>query len=244
VVDLLNTVPAQRARLLLSQGDIAAAARWAEGRGLAADDQPSYPCEPAYVLLARVLLAQDQPDQALRVLDLLQAAAVAQDRPGSVIEIQALRALGLAALGNGRDAVATLAETLRLAHPQGYVRVFVDEGPAMGTLLGQLIRAQQVTVPGDYVGRLVRAFGQDSAGRGPDQRPTTATVPGLVTALSDRELEVLQLLAAGRQNQEIANELHMALNTVKKHATHIFDKLGATNRTEATARAREFGLLT
>jgi LuxR family maltose regulon positive regulatory protein len=244
VVDLLNSVPAQRARLLLSRGDIAAAARWAEDRGLAADDHPSYPREPAYLLLARVLLAQDQPDQALRVLDGLQAAALAQDRTGSVIEIQALRALGLAGLGNEAVAVATLAETLTLAHPQGYVRVFVDEGPPMGTLLGQLIRAQQVTVPGDYVGRLVRAFGQDSAGHGPDDRPTPATVPGLVTALSDRELEVLHLLAAGKQNQDIANELHMALNTVKKHATHIFDKLGATNRTEATARAREFGLLT
>ena len=68
-------------------------------------------------------------------------------------------------------------------------------------------------------------------------------MPGLVTPLSDRELEVLHLLAAGKQNQDIANELHMALNTVKKHVTHIFEKLGATNRTEATARAREFGLL-
>ena len=207
------------------------------------DDEPSYPREPAYLLLARVLLAQDQPDQALRLLDRLQAAAVAQDRTGSVIEIQALRALGLAALGDEDGAVATLAEALTLAHPQGYVRVFVDEGPPMGTLLGRLIRTQQVAVPGDYVGRLVRAFEHDSAGRASDERPTAAVVPGLVTALSDRELEVLHLLAAGKQNQDIANELHMALNTVKKHATHIFDKLGATNRTEATVRAREFGLL-
>jgi len=132
---------------------------------------------------------------------------------------------------------------LSLAHPQRYVRVFVDEGPPMGSLLGQLIRAQQGAVPGDYVGRLVRAFEQDRSGRASDERPTAAIVPGLVTALSDRELEVLRLLAAGKQNQEIADELHMALNTVKKHATHIFDKLGATNRTEATVRAREFGLL-
>ena len=113
----------------------------------------------------------------------------------------------------------------------------------MGSLLGQLIRAQRGAVPGDYVGRLVRAFEQDRSGRTSDERPTAAIVPGLVTALSDRELEVLQLLAAGKQNQDIADELHMALNTVKKHATHIFDKLGATNRTEATVRAREFGLL-
>jgi DNA-binding NarL/FixJ family response regulator len=76
---------------------------------------------------------------------------------------------------------------------------------------------------------------------GRDERPTTVIVPGLVTALSDRELEVPHLLAAGKQNQDIADELHMALNTVKKHATHIFDKLGATNRSEATVRAREPG---
>jgi LuxR family transcriptional regulator, maltose regulon positive regulatory protein len=229
---------------MLAQGDVVAAARWTEERGLAADDESSYPREPAYLLLARVLLAQDQPDQALRVLDRLQAAAVAQDRTGSVIEIRALRALGLAALGNEDGAVATLAEALTLAHPQGYARVFVDEGPTMGTLLGRLIRTQEVAVPGDYVGRLVRAFEHDSAGRTSDERPTAAIVPGLVTALSERELEVLHLLAAGKQNQDIADELHMALNTVKKHATHIYDKLGATNRTEATVRAREFGLLT
>ena len=243
VVDLLNPVPAHLARLRLSLGDVAAAARWTEQRGLAADDEPSYPREVAHLLLARVLLAQDQPDRALRLLDRLHAAAVAQARTGGVIEIQALRALGLAALGDDDGAVATLAEALALGHPQGYVRVFVDEGAPMGTLLGRLIRTQQVAVPGDYVGGLVRAFEHDSAGRASDERPTAAIVPGLVTALSERELEVLHLLAAGKQNQDIADELHMALNTVKKHATHIYDKLGATNRTEATVRAREFGLL-
>jgi LuxR family transcriptional regulator, maltose regulon positive regulatory protein len=243
VVDLLNPVPAQRARLLLSLGDVAAAARWTEQRGLAADDEPSYVHEVAYLLLARVLLAQGQPDRALTLLDRLQAEAVAQDRTGSVIEIRAVRALGLAARGDESGAVATVAEALTLAHPEGYIRVFVDEGPPMAALLGRLIRAQEVAVPGDYVGRLVRAFQNDIDGRASDERPTAAVVAGLVTPLSDRELEVLHLLAAGRQNQDIANELHMALNTVKKHATHIFDKLGATNRTEATARAREFGLL-
>jgi LuxR family maltose regulon positive regulatory protein len=244
VVDLLNPVPAERARLLLSQGDVVAAARWAEQRGLAADDQPTYAREAANLVLARVLLAQDRPDHALDLVDRLHAAAVAQERTGSVIEIQALRALGLAALGDDDGAVATLAEALTLAEPQGYVRVFVDEGRAMGTLLGRLIRTQQFAVPGDHVGRLVRAFQHDIAGPASDERSTAAIVPGLVSGLSDRELEVLHLLAAGRQNQDIADELHMALNTVKKHATHIFEKLGATNRTEATARAREFGLLT
>jgi DNA-binding NarL/FixJ family response regulator len=113
----------------------------------------------------------------------------------------------------------------------------------MGALIGQLIRSHRAAVPGDYIGRLVRALEHDMAERASDERPTPAAVPGLVTALRDREFEVLHLLAAGKPIQDIADELHMALNTVKKHATHIFEKLGATNRTEATARAREYGLL-
>jgi len=113
----------------------------------------------------------------------------------------------------------------------------------MGALIGQLIRSHRAAVPGDYIERLVRALEHDMAERASDERPTPAAGPGLVTALRDREFEVLHRLAAGKPIQDIADELHMALNTVKKHATHIFEKLGATNRTEATARAREYGLL-
>jgi LuxR family maltose regulon positive regulatory protein len=114
----------------------------------------------------------------------------------------------------------------------------------MGALLGRLAAAQRAdraptrAVPLRYLGRLVRAFDHD----GPDARPG-ATVPGLVEPLSERELEVLRLLAAGKPNQQIAEELVVALNTVKKHVSHVLDKLGAANRTEATARARELGLL-
>jgi LuxR family maltose regulon positive regulatory protein len=125
---LLNPVPAQRARLLLAQGDLAAAVRWTEERGLGADDDPDYPREPGYLVLARVLLAQGQPGQALALLDRLHAAAAAQDRAGSLIEIGALRALALAASGDEDGAVDALAGTLALAYPQGYVRVFADEG--------------------------------------------------------------------------------------------------------------------
>ena len=96
VAGLLNPVPAQRARLLLAQGDVAAAARWTSERGLGPDDEPAYPQEPEYLVLARVLLAQDRPGQALELLERLHAAAAAQGRTGSVIEIGALRALALA----------------------------------------------------------------------------------------------------------------------------------------------------
>jgi LuxR family maltose regulon positive regulatory protein len=248
VTDLLNPVPAQRARLLIAQGDVAAAAHWAHEHGLGAHDQPAYPQERAYLVLARVLLAQDQPDQALGLLDRLHADATAQDRKGSVIEIQALRALALAATGDEANTVPALTKALTLAHPQGHVRVFADEGPPMGALLGQVIatrRTDQAAAPSvapAYLGRLVRAFERRAATDAGDE-PRTPNIPSPVTTLSPRELEVLQLLATGKQNQDIASELYVARNTVKKHVTHILNKLGATNRTEATTRARELGLL-
>ena len=98
-VGLINPVPAQRARLLLARGEVAAAARWTQERGLGPDDEPTYPREPEYLVLARVLLTEDRPGPALALLDRMLAAAAAQDRAGSIIEIQALRALALAAAG-------------------------------------------------------------------------------------------------------------------------------------------------
>ena len=138
---LLNPVPAQRARLLLAQGDLAGAARWAQGSGLRPGDGARYFREPGHLVLARVLLAQDRPGQALALLDRLHAAAATQDRAGSLIEIGALRALALAASGDAAGAVTALAGALMLAGPQGYVRVFADEGPPMAALLGRLIAA-------------------------------------------------------------------------------------------------------
>ena len=243
---LLNPVPAQRARLLLAQGDLAGAASWTQEQGLAAGDEPDYPREAGYLVLARVLLAQGLPGQALALLDRLHAAAAAQGRAGSVIEAGALRALALAASGEEAAAVATLAETLMLACPQGYVRVFADEGPPMATLLGRLVAAQRsgqaaAGVPLGYLARLLRSFGPEHAMPGSGQ--STAAAPGIVEPLTSRELEVLGLLAAGRSNQAIAGQLVVTLDTVKKHVSHVLDKLGATNRTEAVARARELDLI-
>ena len=172
---LLNPVPAQRARLLLAQGDLAGAARWATDRGLSADDEPDYPREPGHLVLARVLLAQDRPGQALPLLDRLYAAAAAQDRTGSLIEIGALRALALAASGEETAAVDALAGALALACPQGYIRVFADEGPPMAALLGRLIAAQRAgqaaaAVPLGCLARLQRAFDPEQARAGPGAR--------------------------------------------------------------------------
>src|SRR6266496_4186511 len=248
VITLFNPVPSQRARLLLAQGDIHAAAQWAQQRGLRPDDEPGYPQEREYLVLARVLLAQDRPGQALTLLDRLLAQAATGGCIGSVIEIRALQALAHQASRDEPAAMAALVEALTLSCPQGHVRVFADEGPPMGALLGRLVaahRAKQAParrIPLSCLARLVQAFdGKLNAAAA--LRPELGTVPGLIEPLTGRELEVLRLLAAGKSNQRIAHDLFVALDTVKKHVTHVLGKLGAANRTEAAARARDLGLI-
>jgi ATP/maltotriose-dependent transcriptional regulator MalT len=247
VITLLNPVPSQRARLLLAQGDVHAAAQWTTAAGLSPDDEPDYPHEPAYLVLARVLVAQNDPGPALMLLQRLLDAAASQGRTGSIIEIQAVRALALAVCGDRASALGVLSEALTLARRHGYVRVLADEGAPMRALLAQLAAArpgQQHAArrinPG-YLAALLRACGQADAV--PSPRRATAAPPGLAEPLTDRELEVLRLIAAGRSNQRIAHDLVVALDTVKKHVTHVLGKLGAANRTEAAARARQLGLI-
>ena len=238
---LLNPVPARRARLLLAQGDLPAATRFAQDNGLGPDDEPGYARESGHLVLARLLLAQDRPGQALALLDRLHATAKAQNRTGSLIETGALRALALAAAGDEAGAVTALAEALMLACPQGYVRVIADEGPPMAALLGKLIAAQRTGhvaagVPLGYLARLRRAL--DAGQTAPDPG-----LSGLIDPLTGREHEVLIMLAAGRSNQAIARELVVTLDTVKKHVGHVLGKLGAANRTQAVTRARELNLI-
>jgi LuxR family transcriptional regulator, maltose regulon positive regulatory protein len=243
VITLLNPVPSQRARRLLAQGDVHAAAQWAAAAGLSADDEPDYPQEPAYLVLARVLLAQNDPGPALTLLQRLLGAAASQGRTGSIIEIQALRALGLTACGDHVSALGALTEALILACGPGYVRVFADEGAPMRNLLAELpARPGQHAAGIDrgYLAALMRACARAEA---TPPRGEAAAPPGLAEPLTGRELEVLRLLAAGKSNQRIAYDLVVALDTVKKHVTHVLGKLGAANRTEAVARARQLGLI-
>jgi LuxR family maltose regulon positive regulatory protein len=248
VVDLLNPVPALRARLALAQGEVAEADRWAQASGLDPDDQPAYPREREYLTLARVLLATDAPGRALGLLERLRAQAVAQGRSGSVIQVRALEAIALESCGDEPAALAALAEALALAAPEGYLRVFVDEGTALATVFRVLVTTPEkarvtAPVPPAYLGRLLHAFEQAGRPVVPPGPGHAAALAGLAAPLTARELEVLALLAAGKANQAIAGELVISLDTVKRHVTHIFEKLGVANRTQAVIRARELGLL-
>lgn len=242
VVSLFNPVPAARARLLLAQGRLPEVAAWVEERGCGEDHQPAYAREAEYLVLVRLLLAKAMPDRALGLLGRLRALAEDQGRTGSVIEAGALEALAIGAVGDRSRALERLAGALALGRPEGYVRVFADEGRPMAALLGGLVgggRRQAASgtaaVSTDYLGRLLRAVRMSATQAG--------ARAGMVEALTARELEVLAMLAAGRSNREISERLVVTLDTVKKHVTHILDKLGAANRTQAVAMGRELGLI-
>jgi LuxR family maltose regulon positive regulatory protein len=248
VVAIMNPVPALRARLLLAVGEIDDAARWVRERGLGINEEPSYPRELEYLVLARLLLARREHGNALRLLRTLRSRASRQWRTNSLIEVQALEALALSASGDESAAMTALTEALALASPEGYLRVFVDEGEPMAKLLaklGSLQSAGRIQLPADVsaddLERVQRGF--DARGHANARRARAHPTDSDVDRLTEREVQVLALVAAGRSNQEIADELVVVIDTVKKHVGHILDKLGAANRTQAVARARVRGLL-
>ncbi|MGH9380800.1 MAG: LuxR C-terminal-related transcriptional regulator [Thermoanaerobaculia bacterium] len=245
IASLWIPAAAERARLLLAQGRPEEAERWVGERGLSEDDALSYPHERDHLVLARLLLARREPERAAPLLARLDALAEAQGRVDSLIEIRTLRALADQAAGDRRAAFACLADALSLSRAQEYVRVFVDEGPPMAALLGSLLRAarrdSRVTMSPagrQHVDRILGAFPHPPA-RPAEEPPWT----GLVDPLTARELEVLRLISTGMRNREIAAELAIGLDTVKKHLSHAYDKLGVPNRTGAVARGRDLGLI-
>jgi LuxR family maltose regulon positive regulatory protein len=225
-------------RLCLARGDVAGASRWAETHGLAETDRLTYEREAWHISLARVCLAQGRYPDALSWLQRLAGAAEAAGRTGRLIEILVLQALALYAQSQAHAALDVLQRALALAAPEGYVRLFVDEGAPMAELL-RLAAARGLTP--NYVARLLDAL---TASLTP-ARPSAAAHPldVQVEPLTERELDVLRLVAQGASNRVIAERLVVTTGTVKTHVSHIMSKLDACNRTEAAARARELGLL-
>ncbi|MDO8881112.1 MAG: LuxR C-terminal-related transcriptional regulator [Coriobacteriia bacterium] len=226
---------ALKARIWATQGRLTEALEWARGRGLSVDDDLSYLHEFEHVTLAKVLIARGELE-AIGLLERLLQAAEEGGRMGSAIEILVLQALAHHAQGDTSAALAPLERALSLAEPEGYVRVFVSEGPPMARLLEE---AASRGVAVESARRLLAAF--PSTGPGGDH-PSGAR-DEVKELLSEREIEVLQLIAAGLTNREVAARLYLSLYTIKAHARSIYDKLDAHNRTQAVARARELGIL-
>ncbi len=244
----VRPVPALRARVWATQGRLGEARSWAREQGLSVDGDLSYLHEFEYITLTRILLAQYQSDredrllhEAITLMECLLKAAEAGDRIGSVIEILMLQALTHHMQGDIPTALVPLERALMLAEPEGYVRLFVDEGQPMTQLLSAALASG---IRPDYTARLLAhfEFEMPNGEETPPLRLSSAS-QALIEPLSQRELEVLRLVAQGLSNQEISERLFIALVTVKVHNGKIFEKLQVRRRTEAVARARELGLL-
>jgi LuxR family maltose regulon positive regulatory protein len=242
----VRPVATLKTRVWLAQGRLGEALGWAREQGLSVEDDLSYLREFEHITLARVLLARYKSDRADRsileamgLLARLLNAAEEGDRMGNVIEILVLQALAHQTVGDLPLALVPLGRALTLAEPEGYFRIFVDEGPPMARLLYEAL-SRGITP--DYVRLLLAAFSGEEYGQTePPKSP--ASDSDLIEPLSEREIEVLQLIAQGLTNREIASRLFLSLNTVKAHTRNIYGKLGVHNRAQAVARARALGVL-
>ena len=245
-VQRMPEVAAAQVLMLLRQGDVAAAARLVQTHDLPINQ-------------ARVYLAQGEPSKALTVLEPLRKQMEAKGWQDERLKVMVLQAVALNAHGEKDKAVQVLGDTLALAEPGGFIRLFVDEGEVMRLLIADFRhlhrvaaqRAMQVLLiekqglrEGQkligYVDKLLAAFPQPTA---LPQSALNTQQSAMIEPLSQRELEILKLIAQGLSNREIGERLFLALDTVKGHNRRIYDKLQVQSRTEAIARARELGLL-
>jgi len=236
-------ITALKARVWLLQGKLTEAQTWAHEQGLSAADTLSYLREFEHITLARLRIAQYKRDgnsaslhEAADLLARLLADAEAGRRIGSVVEILMLQALVYEVQHDTTAALGVLARALTLAEPAGYVRMFVDEGLPMMRLLQKMNSEEAVMKR--YCHTLLTTFGAQV-----ETQPSSPTPQPLVDPLSERELEILALIAAGLKNKEIAAQLVISLNTVLYHNKNIYSKLGVNKRALAIAKARELGLI-
>jgi LuxR family maltose regulon positive regulatory protein len=240
-------VEAYQAWLSLMHGDEAAVLRWLQRCGLSLDRELHHVREREYLTLVRVLITRHRLDEAKQWLANLLQLAEAQGRMGSVIELLMLQAEALHASGEVNQAMERLSRALSLAEPEGYIRLFVDEGAPLAHVLVQMRHRPPGDQPGSthYREHLLALLGR---AHDEDVTHSAVTVPGsgmypLGEPLSERELKVLRLIVAGCSNREIADRLVIAVSTVKWYVNAIYGKLQVESRTKAIARARELNIV-
>ena len=238
----ITPIRALQVRLWINIGDMQSAEHWIKDsvqdiERFATLDSLHFLDEYSLITLARLYIAKGRLGEARRLLDQLQLFAASAGRQGRVIEILLLQALADYAGGDKQQAVETLTKALALAEPEGYIRLFVDEGIKMEELLELVSKSKAVGDMASYLYKLLGAF--------PDRlaKPSDHFQQPLIEPLSQRELEILNLVADGMSNRQIADKLVLATGTVKKHINNIFGKLDVQNRTQSVARARELHLL-
>ncbi|MGB3715367.1 MAG: LuxR C-terminal-related transcriptional regulator [Candidatus Promineifilaceae bacterium] len=235
---VMPAVESFRARLWAAQGNVKSAGLWIETSGLHVDGELSYVREGESITSARVLMAQERWDEVEGLIDRLLVVTEDGDRWGRVIELLILQTLVLDAQDRPDEALDHLARALRLSEPQGYARIFVDEGESMARLL---YRAAAHGITPGYTGELLAAF-QDLETRIAVESDVREPNRGIIEPLSAREVEVLDCLTEGRSNREIAQRLTISLTTVKTHTRNIYRKLDVSSRTQAVAKGKALGI--
>jgi LuxR family maltose regulon positive regulatory protein len=237
---------ARKARLSLAQGDLAPVENWARQYESFTQKDPAFLDEFSMITLARLRLAQSRTTEAIKLLQQFREDAEAAERMGSVIEILILETLAFAAQGERHRSLISLERALTLAEPEGYIRLFVDEGDPMQLHLLDFrsIHKKKLSAGGDseadrllaYTDKLLAAFSQPA----PSEKPKLETIS---ETLSERELDILRFIAAGDSNLEIAEHMVLAQSTVKWYINSLYSKLGARSRTHAVALAKELELI-
>ncbi len=236
--DYFNSGFARQAQLWLVQGNLTAVEEWANRIALTAHDDFSFAHEFEHITLARIQIAQGRLEEAQTLLARLCTLAIDAGRMGRVIAICALQSLAAKRQGKIEQAFTSLEYALSLAEPEDFVRTFVDEGIPMAELLHAALKRG---IAPSYVAKLLAAFNHNMSSA--NVSPLQYRVSGDGEALSEREFDVLRLIAEGSSNREIAEQLIVSLGTVKKHLNNIFLKLDAHSRTQAIVIARKLNLL-
>jgi LuxR family maltose regulon positive regulatory protein len=245
---VLRAIRAAQARLQLALGNLPAVEQWSRTREHPfrfpireqEKELPYASQEDEALLLIRLHLAQERAEEALQEVVSWKEKAQAQGYQHAVLEMLILESLAYFVAREIPQARSTLIHALRLAQPENYQRLFLDEGQALAALLRSTLVQIQEPELSAYAHRLLEAFEQELAHA---SSPSTQGPSSLLEPLTPQEQRVLRLLAEGASNQQIANQLVISLATARKHVSNILGKLGAANRTQAIARAREYALL-